>query len=645
MRRSFSSKFKYAFDNFMSRGGFSVFMALLFLFVCAFVLMSIVRYISNLLLPEAEPISILDQLWVVFLQISDAGAVAEDGDFGVLNKISGIVTIFLGLVLFSSLVAFITSQFEAKLEDLRKGKSDVIEDNHTLILGFGDRVLEIIRELIIANESEKSPAIVVLSDREKDEMDEFFRDHVEDSKTTRIVCRSGLTSSRRMLEKVSLQQAKSVVILNDSAVDADEEEKALSDSRVLKTIMAVISCTGEENIPPLIAEIHLENKRKLAETISPAIHCIEEHSLLAKLIVQTSRTAGLANVYDAMVGFDGSEFYFYAPPHGWGEKTYSEIMFHFSECCLLGLRKQDGTVLVNPPADTVFQDGDEALLLAEDDSAISWSKTAIAFATPNEAPAGAQPQGIEHQLIVGWSRKAAVIVDEYSQYLIDGSSIDVITSDPDEDMLAELKELDQKYPQININLIRQSINDSKTLALIKPEKYNNVIILKKDGGEAELRDSETISTLLEFRHYFRQHNGAIKTQLISEVADSENTEVIQEVGVRDFLISNKFVSKMYAQASEDPEILKVYDELFKEEGSEIYIKPASLFYSNFPVTVSFADISAATSRRGESCFGVRIKSEEKDHSNNQGFHINPAKKARFTLTEKDFLITLAEDES
>ena len=218
----FTRILKYKFDNFMSKGGFSIFAALMTLFLAAFVLMSVIRFVANLAFPEAEPINFSSQLWRVFLQISDAGAVAEDSDNNYFNKITGILTILLGLVLFSSLVAFITSQFEAKLDELRKGKSDVIEQNHTLILGFSERVLEIIRELIMANESTKSAAIVVLSYHAKDEMDDFFRDHIDDRKTSRIITRSGLTSSKRMLDKVNIDSAKSVIILNDSPADDSE---------------------------------------------------------------------------------------------------------------------------------------------------------------------------------------------------------------------------------------------------------------------------------------------------------------------------------------------------------------------------------------------------------------------------------------
>ncbi|MCW8966314.1 MAG: hypothetical protein OQK82_06480 [Candidatus Pacearchaeota archaeon] len=68
----------------------------------------------------------------------------------------------------------------------------IIVKNHTLILGFSDRVLEIIRELILANKSEKNQAVVVLSENEKDKMDDFFHDRIENFKTTRMITRSGL---------------------------------------------------------------------------------------------------------------------------------------------------------------------------------------------------------------------------------------------------------------------------------------------------------------------------------------------------------------------------------------------------------------------------------------------------------------------
>ena len=644
-KSNLKDKFKYRFDNFMSKGGFSIFAALLFLFFLAFIVMGIIRYIFSLLLPDATIGSLADQLWRVFLQISDAGAVAEDGDASGINKTIGIITIFLGLVLFSSLVAFITSQFEAKLEELKKGKSLVIEKGHTLILGFGDRVLEIIRELIIANESERNAAVVVLSEREKDEMDDFFRERLDDWKTTRIITRNGITSSLQSLQKVSADDARSIVILNDVEPDADAHEKELGDARVIKTIMAVMACTGEDRMPPVLAELHNANKRELARKISSNVTVIEEHTILAKLMVQTSRISGLALVYDNLVGFDGCEIYFYKPKEGWNDANYRDVQLHFNSSSAIGYRTPEGQVIVNPPAETKMNDDYEVLLIAEDDSTIEYQKNPVEVTFPTKKPETSREQTTEKQLIVGWSKKSEIIVDEFADYLIKGSTIDLIVRETTDEMKKACGDLKKRYKDLSINLFSGDIHDRNTMEKLKPERYDNIVILKEDGGDAELRDSETITTLLEFRQYFKDMQEPVNTQLISEVADSDNIDVIQEVGVKDFLISNKFVSKIYAQVSEEPDVLKAYEELFKAEGSEIYIKPVSLFLQDVPSQISFGDLCAAAINRNESCFGVRITGEEQNVDKNHGIYINPGKDEMFFLTKDDYLITLAEDET
>ena len=638
-------RLKYSFDNFMSRGGFSVFLALMCLFVGAIVIVAIFRFVANLIAPQDVTASLQDQWWLSFLQIADGGSVAEDTGSNAVNRGVGVVALFLGMVLFSSLVAFITSQFEAMLSDLRKGRSDVVEEGHTLILGFGDRVLEIIRELVIANESERDAAVVVLAEREKDEMDDFFRDRIEALKTTRLVTRSGSTSSVHLLRRVAIGGAKSVVILNDAPEDATHEVKALADARVLKTILAVISCTGEDAMPPIVAELHLPAKQDLARRISDRVAIIDEHSILAKLMVQTSRISGLAQVYDHVVGFDGNEFYFHRPEGGFGDLTYGELVFHYPTCCVMGLRTPDGRIAVNPDPAARVGDGDEAILLAEDDSAISFSPERVRASAPAAAPAGPVPKEIERQLLVGWSQKAPIVIDEYSKYLVAGSRIDVVVAAPDAAIEAAFAEVSARHPKIAARLVTADVGDPGVLTTLAPEHYDNVIILSGEGGEAELLDSDTIAVLLAFRQHFRALGDAVKTQLITEVADSENIDVIREAGVRDFLISNQFVSKIYAQVSENQAVLQVYEELFCEEGSEVYLKPARLFLPDLPRRVSFADVCAAALARKETCLGVRILAEENDAAKGYGIRLNPAKADAFALGPDDCLITLAEDET
>ena len=87
-----------------------------------------------------------------------------------------------------------------------------------------------------------------------------------------------------------------------------------------------------------------------------------------------------------------------------------------------------------------------------------------------------------------------------------------------------------------------------------------------------------------------------------------------------------------AQISEDPDVNLVYEDLFREDGSEIYLKPAWLYFDNLPMEVSFADIMLAAQKREEVCFGLKIRSEE--YEPKFGIHIIP-KKMMFSHLKKE----------
>ncbi|MBL8021725.1 MAG: hypothetical protein JNM27_18780 [Leptospirales bacterium] len=626
----------------MSRGGLSIFLALLTLSVVAFLLMSALRIVLNLALPDETIKELGDQFWRPFLQISDAGAVAEDGDSHAGNKVLGILTAFIGLILFSSLVAFITSQFEARIQALKKGKSQVIESNHTLILGYTDRLAEIARELIVANESEKDAAIVILSEKDKEEMDDDLREKLPDRKTTRIVTRSGTISTLLNLRKVGASEARSIIVLNPAGLAANGEERATGDAIVLKAIMAVVaSCSGGD-IPPIVAELREEPNRILARTIAPgAVHVIDEDEVLAKILVQTSRISGLAIVYSSLVGFVGNEVYFYKPD-AFAASPFLDVHMRFLGCSLLGFRR-DGKIFLNPEQSQIIEASDELILLAEDDSAIKYDRNLQIPRTSAALPDKRVTRIVEKELIVGWNAKAPVIVNEYAKYLIEGSAIDVIVPEISDSLKQDFMKIKNANPALSMRMFRANVHASGIIQKLKPEEYDNAILLAAESDNSEEMDAHTIAGLLEFRAHFRGLSD-VKTQLITEVKDSANIEIIMETGVKDFLISNQFVSKIYAQVSESSDVLNVYEDLFSPEGSEIYIKPLSLYFE-IPGSYSFADLVVQAAKRNETCFGVKLRKLELDMEQNYGVILNPAKKEKFDLTFEDSLIVLAEDET
>ena len=164
--------------------------------------------------------------------------------------------------------------------------------------------------------------------------------------------------------------------------------------------------------------------------------------------------------------------------------------------------------------------------------------------------------------------------------------------------------------------------------------------------DAEKADARTILILLLLRRIFSDHpDETVNTRLITEVMDSANQNLISDVGTKDFIISNRFISMLLAQISEEADIKRVYDDLFSEDGTEIYREPASLHFESSPIDVTFADCMGIAQKRREMCIGIKIKTDEENADRNFGVTLIPEKNTRFTLQPQDCLIVVAEDDS
>lgn len=79
----------------------------------------------------------------------------------------------------------------------------MIEVGHTLILGWSDKTLPILKELSLANQSLGGGTIVVLAEREKGDMEEEIKESEIDFLSTEVICRSGCPMLIPELRKVS----------------------------------------------------------------------------------------------------------------------------------------------------------------------------------------------------------------------------------------------------------------------------------------------------------------------------------------------------------------------------------------------------------------------------------------------------------
>ena len=196
-------------------------------------------------------------------------------------------------------------------------------------------------------------------------------------------------------------------------------------------------------------------------------------------------------------------------------------------------------------------------------------------------------------------------------------------------------------------------NELKELENIDPQSFDSILILSPGGATIEEMDAYVISLLIRIRQILiakidTKSKNSKWPKLITEVMDSENIDIILNSGVEDFMVSNQFVSQIMAQVSEEPLALDVYDDLFRAEGSEIYIKPASNYFDfskKETLNIKYGECIEAAQLRQEIILGLQFHAHQRRKEKMFGLKLIPDKNEIFTLSEKDGFVALAPDES
>jgi voltage-gated potassium channel Kch len=329
--------------------------------------------------------------------------------------------------------------------------------------------------------------------------------------------------------------------------------------------------------------------------------------------------------------------YIQAIPEVVGE-TYSDALFRFQHCALVGIRKADGTVDVMPDPSTRIESGDKLVLLAEDDST-------VATGGPGKAAIDAScivereqtPPKPERTLILGWNRRGPIIVRELDNYVTVGSDLVIVASS---DGLEEAVEALGTLENLTLTVQKGDTRDRRTLDALSIETFDHVITLSySDDFDVQEADARSLITLLHARD-IAQKTGA-KTSIVSEMLDVKNRQLAEVTQADDFIVSDRLVGLMLSQLSEEKDLLPVFEELFKSEGAEIYLKPVE-DYVVVGKPLNFYTVLESARRRGEVALGHRIIANALDAAAMYGVKVNPDKLVKTTYAAGDRIIVLAE---
>jgi voltage-gated potassium channel Kch len=623
-KASVGDRLRYAFDNMMARGPIALIGWLAVVAIALIVPVTVLVWVSG----GAEEGTFTDQLWNYAL-------LALDVDIGSATwalRLVALIVVFIGIFVLSTLIGVLTAGVEGRIEDLRKGRSRVIESNHTIVLGWSEQIFTVVSELVVANANQRRSCIVILGEKDKVEMEDELRERLGKTGRTHLVCRTGSPIEMADLEIVSLQSSRAIIILSPEEGDPD--------SQVIKTILAITNAPTRRPAPyHIVAEIRDPKNMEAARLVGRGeVELVLTGHLVSRVIAQTCRQSGLSVVYTELLDFGGDEIYFKEEPALVG-KTLGEALLAYEDSAVIGLCSGDGCTRLNPSLDTRVGTGDRIIAIsADDDTVVLSGKTDLGIVPEAIHSASPTEPAPERTLILGWNWRACTVINELDNYVVPGSQLTVVAdgSSVEEDLARYCAGLAHQ----TVTFQSGDTTDRRTLDELAVHTYNHVVLLCYDNIGPQEADARTLISLLHLRDIAEQHGHAFS--IVSEMLDIRNRNLAEVTRADDFIVSDKLVSLMLAQVAENKSLNAVFADIFDPEGSEIYLKPMG-DYIALGRPVNFYTGAESARRRGDIAIGYRLHALASDAGRAYGVVVNPDKSAEVVFGEKDKVIVIAED--
>jgi ion channel POLLUX/CASTOR len=624
-RPSLTQRFRYRFDNAFSRGPIAVIIWLGAVVVIEVVVAAGLLAAFRVKINNANA-SFLEAFWQTLLQILNTGTIVNDNGWPL--RLTALIVALSGIFLASALIGIIAAGINRKIEDLRRGRSAVIERDHTLILGWSPRIFTVIAQLCIANVDHEGECVVVLALKEKPEMEAEIRARVGPTRGTRVVCRTGDPARLHDLAIADVAHARSIAVLG--AVD-----DAAGDAAVVKAVLAALMGSTDTAVP-IVAELNEpDTAQALVKASKGRVHIVRASDVIANATAQACRQVGLSDVCQELLGFDGAAIYFQPAPELEGA-IFADSLLAYEHASVIGIRTTDGRTHLNPPMDTVFRPGDEVIAVSHDEDTVTFTGRRDE-PMPDIPPDQHEAENAQRILVVGWNPLGPVVLRELDTFVPEGSSADVLV----DDQLVEIAKLTElEFPRIATQFLPcgGDMEQLNTQLQQHQPAYDHVIILGyRSVMTPEEADARTFLTLLLLNE---AHVNNRAGRIVAEVLDTRDVELAQATGANDFIVSDALCSCMIAQLTENPEVDAVFADLFDAAGSAIGAKPAH-WYVPDGHRVPFAQIVAAARARGDVAIGYRTNG---DVQTAPVLCMNPIKSEPVSLGADDRIVVVGPPE-
>jgi hypothetical protein len=447
--------------------------------------------------------------------------------------------LIIGLILFSgTIIALTTNAIKDYVAKKQSGSGKIILDEHIVILNWNNKVPELVSDLLFIEG--ESVTVMILADIDKSMAEKQILNAIKQThKVTKhqsfnVLVKQGDPLVQSDLFDISIEYAKTILIMNQDDHDVIYEDLSQSDLNVIKTILSLGPIVFKYQ-PPIVVEIKKMATKSKILTLSEVVHTLSEHTImpicfdkrLGQIIAQTLIDHRMENVYLSLFSFDGSEVY-HLP-----NQTFEGCLSHHAH------------------AIPVAYEHDQLFV-------ISQNNTVKEKQSPHPySPVKLKTKPIDEAYhldvyIVGQNNKLQFIMESFKQYETIHQAKFTATPIKDQDL---------------VGLI-DTLNETK--------KKTTILLLSDEHQKADGLDANVITHLIELEG--RLHNPNVR--VIVELLNPNNDYIVKDFRIENTIISNKIISLLLSKLALYKETSIFYENLLTIAPNEDNVDGQSIIIRN-----------------------------------------------------------------
>ena len=547
-----------------------------------------------MLLPENQGRGFAEMIRFAFTLMVNPSGRYQYSDYPVSLVITTLVVLLGMISLTGGTVGFITSIITSVLERSAAARRDLRLKKHIVILNYNHKVPSIIYDYCF--DDMENTYIVILSDKDKKEIrnqiDNIFSVHQEKKKFKNLIIRQGSPFSKLSLDRIALKDSKTIILMTAES-ESNPDSQDFSVFKLFMFVNGYLNGNRSDEHPCILAEVSDGKTEKLIREypfkMKDSCFPLNFNELLGKIMAITAVMPSLCDIILHLISFEGVELYLEDIP---GSVSLSE-----------DLKRQNSAL-------PILDAGNKRLYISESEDEISNAKSSeykLKKPLPDKSFTPCIINDKSKILIIGSNSKLGYVLESLvcfrNEFPDFGLKVVLMDTAKNEDKIRKYLNAPEysslfDAPDGGIVIVDNIFepfsgkDGSSVLADV-----NSVLFLSDD----DCNDTNVDEKPLIFWNSLKRIDTIDKHNCIVEVLDMQNENVIEKRNQDQVVVSERFISCLYAQLGKDPARLDFIKDMITFESDaasrnsenrlsndySILSVRSSLFFKNYSGDLNF----------------------------------------------------------